>query len=206
MGIHPRPDGSPEVSVLIAEAAARTDVMFDLQQLGRSSVLLPRDIVVQLNGHGRIRLVRCAPQELNERPLRLVEVAEGREPRAVRAGRDHLRPALSSWGPPWGIPQSCRIRGRRGRCNTIRSTLRTEADVEPFTGTSGFGPARSAAGAGLVARIGHKAATVAGAILLRGVVLVPRQCWSREVSAVVCSRSLSSQARALASRTRHRRE
>ena len=83
MGIHPRPDGSPEVSVLIAEAAARTDVMLDLQQLGRSSVLLPRDVVVQLNGHGRIRLVRSATQEFNERPLRLVEVAEGREPRPV---------------------------------------------------------------------------------------------------------------------------
>ncbi len=51
--------------------------MLELEELGRRPVLLPCDVVVQLQGESAIRLVAAAAEQLNERPLRLVQIAEG---------------------------------------------------------------------------------------------------------------------------------
>jgi hypothetical protein len=69
MGVHPHPDGSPQVIVLVSEAASGGNVMLELQELGRSPVRFPGHVVVQLQRDCGIGFVACATQEFNERPL-----------------------------------------------------------------------------------------------------------------------------------------
>jgi hypothetical protein len=61
MGVHPHPDGSPEIVVLVSEAAGGVDVVLELKELGRSSILLPGHIVVQLHGERGVWLVSRPP-------------------------------------------------------------------------------------------------------------------------------------------------
>lgn len=78
MRVHPDADGSPKVGVLIAEVTDNVDVVFELQELDGGALLLPCDVVVQLERECRIGFGRAAAEDVDEWPLGLVEVAEGR--------------------------------------------------------------------------------------------------------------------------------
>ena len=50
--------------------------MFELEEFQRRPVLLPTDVVVHLDGQFEVRPLRRLANDLNERPLRLVQVPE----------------------------------------------------------------------------------------------------------------------------------